>query len=119
MILVAQSGDLLAGQIAGFSADSGSLVKHSLNLVLERPRAPTFNPAHLCIEFALERVLQINDLPKVSPGQLFTQCVDNLAVWKNFGKTDHVKQVGAAETGTVIFAQLSTQCVDNLLTVCG
>src|SRR5208282_6239965 len=64
-------------------------------------------------------VFQIDDLPQVSPGQLFTQCVDNLAVWKNLGKADHVKQVGAAEPGTVIFAQLSTQCVDNLLSISG
>ena len=101
------------------SADRRSLVKQSLDLVSERPGAPAFNPAHLRIELALERGVEVNDLPELSPGQLFTQCVDNSDVWKGLSKSDHVKQIGAAETGTVIFAQLSTQCVDNLLTVSG
>lgn len=116
-ILVAQNREFLAGQVAGFRADRSSRVEHSLNPVLERPGAPTLHPVHLGVELTLRRVLDVNDLPEVSPGELLTQCVNNSTVGEGFGKADRIEQIGVAEVRTVLFAQLSIQSVDNLLAV--
>jgi len=118
-ILIAQSRQLFAGQVAWFSADRRSLVEHALNLALERPGAPPLKPAHLSVELALKRVRKIDNLSEVRPGQLSTQRVDNLSIWKSLGKADHVEKIGAAESAAIFFTQSSTQRVDNLLAVSG
>src|SRR5579859_265230 len=53
----------------------------------------------------------------MSPGQLSTQRVDNLSVDKSLGKTDHMEEIGAAESPPVLFTQLSTQRVDNMFAI--
>jgi hypothetical protein len=36
-------------------------------LLLQRPRTPPLDAAHLGVEFSLERVVEVDDLPDVGP----------------------------------------------------
>jgi hypothetical protein len=90
-----------------------------LNFVGQLPRAPPFYAAHFRVKFTLEWLFQVDDLAKMSPTQLSTQCVHNLLVWKNLGETHHVEEVRPAKSVSKLNGQLSTQCVDYLFAVIG
>jgi len=78
-----------------------------------------FWSAHLQIEVALERVVDVDKGPEMGPSQLSTHCGDNLCVGEGFRKSKHVAQILGRETATVFELQLSRQCRDNLLTIGG
>jgi hypothetical protein len=53
------------------------LVEHAADFLLQRPRAPALDPAHLGVEVAFEWVVDVDDLLEVGPCQLSPQCGDN------------------------------------------
>ena len=94
-----------------------ALVKHAADLFSQRADAPTFHPAHLRVEVALQRLVQRDQRDEVGPRQLSYQRYDNLPVRENLGKLDHAAQVLVTKAPSKFLLQLSPQRGDNLLSV--
>ena len=83
----------------------------------QRADAPAFHAAHFRVKLAFQVVFDADEFREVTPTQLRRQCLRYLLVRKNLGKTQHLFQISASKSTTVLRRQLSTQCVDNLLAV--
>jgi hypothetical protein len=112
-----EDGQLLPDQGVRLFRERGSLVKHRVNTLVQSPHTPAFNPAHFRIKFALERLIQRQQLAKVRPTQLSPQCGDNLLIRESLGKLDHPTQIFLCVAPTVVGHQLSRQCGDNLFPI--
>lgn len=76
-------------------------------------------PGHLGVELALQRILQIDDLDEMGPGQQSRQCLDYLDIIEDLGKTDHVKHIAAAKALPVLRCQPLAHQLDNFRPVLG
>ena len=104
-----QGLQLLSGQLLRLARYGRALVEHALDLLAQRSHAPALHPGHLGVELALQRVLEVDYLDKVGPGQQSRQCLDYLGITEDLGKTDHVKYIAAAEALSILGGQPTAQ----------
>jgi hypothetical protein len=101
-LLVAQGRRIFQDQVSWFLADDRPFVEKLSSLTLHRGSPQRLNPTHVCLDLALEPILQINDLPQMSREQLSTQRGDNHSVRKARGKAHHMEGIGAANLLPVV-----------------
>src|SRR5690606_13069330 len=104
----------LLDELLGLSRERRALEEHALDALTEVPHRPPFDTAHLEVEVAGERVLQVGEHLEVAPGQLSPRRGDNLAVGERGRELDHVPQRLVVEAATVALCQLSRRRGDNL-----
>ena len=109
--------EFLASQCTGVFRAGGALVKHSVDFVSQCTGAPSFDPAHLGIKVALERIIQVDEGLEVRPAQFSPQRGDNLGIGERFREANHVAQRFLTEASSKLRLQLSLQCGDNFLPI--
>jgi hypothetical protein len=90
LVLLTELHDLHFGQFGGLAGERGPLKKQRADFLVERACVPSFNAAHLGVEFAFERVLDGDEQDEVGPRQFCSQRLQNHRIGKHFGETDHV-----------------------------
>lgn len=106
-VFVTQCGQFEACQFGRLARERGALVAHAADLVPQRTHAPSFGPAHLSVELALQGRFQRQQRQEVRPAQFSQQRYDNPLVRKDLGELDHAAQVFLAKARAVFEAQLS------------
>ncbi len=86
LILVAQFPKFLLGELRRLAGKGGAFEQHRVDLLAQRPCAPSFDAAHLRIEVAFQRIIEGNQHREVRPTQLSQQCCDNLSIRINLTK---------------------------------
>lgn len=117
--MVLQAGKFGLDRFIRAARDGGPFKEHPADPASEGTNAPTFNTAHLRIEVALDRILQIKDFLEVTPAKAFRKLKDAAFFWPESREAHHVEQILPAETKAELVRQLSRQCRDNLLAVAG
>jgi hypothetical protein len=116
---VSESFELLAYQLLRLPGQGGPLEQHAADPVPECADTPSLHPAHLRVEFALDRVFKIQNLFEVAPAHMLSQGSSLGLLGPGFDEADRVEQILAAETTSVTRRQLSRRCRDNLFTISG
>src|SRR5262249_11468692 len=98
----------------GLARQDGALEEHTQDLGPQGAHAPALAPAHLGVEVALEVILEINDLDKMTPAQLSRQCRDNLPVGEDLGEAEHAGKIGPGKPVAELGSQFVRQCRTNL-----
>ena len=88
--MVTQGLEFLGDQLFRLAGQCGTLKKHGVDFFIQGSGGPSFDAAHLDVEFAFERIVEVNQALEVGPGQLSPQRGDNLLVRKGLGKPNHV-----------------------------
>src|ERR1039457_5860921 len=71
----------------------GALEEHGTDLLSQRALVPALDAAHLGIEVALERVVQVDNEREVGPTQLCSQWLHNSGIREDLGKAHHIEEV--------------------------
>jgi hypothetical protein len=90
LVALTKSFEFFCNEFGGLLADRRALEKHRANFLFQCSSAPAFDAAEFNVELPLKRILQVNDLAKMRPGQLSPHCGDNWLIRKNLRKTNHM-----------------------------
>src|SRR5260221_307940 len=117
LVFLAQLLEFLTDEFVRLLGKRGALEKHGLDLLLERSRVPVLHATHLRVEIALQRIVNRDDLPKMSPAQLCPQCGQNPEIGEDLRESDHAEKAPLPEAPAELRLQLCTQCGHYLLSI--
>src|ERR1035438_718008 len=119
LVLLAQSLEFECRQFFGLARKRRALEEHGADLLLQSALTPAFEAAHLRIEIALERVVQVDNEREVGPTQLCSQWLHNSGIREDLGKAHHIEEVAPREASPKLRLQLCTQRGHYLLPILG
>src|ERR1017187_3823181 len=97
LIFLAQLLEFQRRQFFWLPRQRGALEEHGTDLLSQRALVPALDAAHLGIEVALERVVQVDNEREVGPTQLCSQWLHNSGIREDLGKAHHIEEVTPRE----------------------
>src|ERR1039458_8966400 len=119
LIFLAQLLEFQRRQFFWLPRQRGALEEHGTDLLTQRALVPALDAAHLGIEVALERVVQVDNEREVGPTQLCSQWLHNSGIREDLGKAHHIEEVTPREATAELRLQLCTQRGHYLLPILG